>query len=81
MEDASPPGEPYSFGQPCFDTDFKPTYALSECQHQMSINQMASRVIAIVEQFKLTKQGQQMARQAATPPNSILHEYDDDIVR
>jgi hypothetical protein len=79
MEDTPPPGEPNSFGQPKFDANFKPMYALTESQYQLIINQMANLVIAVIEQSKLTRQGQPLAQQAAAHAHGILRDYDEDM--
>ena len=79
MEDAAPSAKPNSFGQDRFDSDFKPMYALTESQYHLIINQMANLVIAVIEQSKLTRHGQQTAQQIAVQAHGILREYDDDM--
>lgn len=79
MEDTPVPGKPDAFGQPRFDANFKPMYALTELQYQLIINQMANLVFANIEQFKQARQGQPKAQQIATHAHEILRDYDDDM--
>ena len=79
MEDAPAPGHEDAFGQSRFDPDFKPMYALTEPQYQLIINQLANLVFATIEQSKLTRKGQQQARQVATQAHDILRDYDEDM--
>jgi hypothetical protein len=79
MEDSPVPGEQDAFGQPRFDPDFKPMYALTEAQYQMIINQMANLVFATIEQFRQSRQEQPKAQQLASVAGQILRNYDDDM--
>jgi hypothetical protein len=78
MEDTPPPGDPDFIAQLAFDVDLQPMYALSEAQYQAIINQMSNLVVAVIEQYRMTRQGS-MAQQIATHAHGILREYDDDV--
>jgi hypothetical protein len=78
MEDTPPPSEPNTFGQPRFDVDLKPMYALTEQQYQAIINQLSNLLFAVIEQSKHASQGQ-LAEQVAHYAYDILQDYDDDV--
>jgi hypothetical protein len=79
MEDTPPPGDPDTFGQPKFNANFKPMYALTEQQYQLIINQLANLVYANIEQFKQSRREQPKAQQLATAASQILYDYDEDM--
>ena len=49
-----------------------------EPQYQAIINQMSNLVVAVIEQYRITKQGS-LAQQIAAHAHGILREYDDDV--
>jgi hypothetical protein len=66
------------FAKQTFDPDFQPLYALTEPQYQAIINQLSNLVIAVIEQYKNSEQGE-LTQQVATHAHGILRDYDDDV--
>jgi hypothetical protein len=75
----NPPQEkPNVFAKQTFDPDLKPLYALTEPQYQVIINQLSNLVIAVIEQYKHSAQGD-LAQQVAIHAHAVLQDYDDDV--
>jgi hypothetical protein len=66
------------FAKQTFDPDLKPLYALTELQYQAIINQLSNLVVAVIEQYKSSEQGE-LAQQVATHAHAVLQDYDEDV--
>jgi hypothetical protein len=77
MEHESPHRSDF-LGQPAFDVDLEPLYALSEAQYQTVINQLSNLVVAIIRHVQQTD-NPEFARLIAGRAQEILLDYDEDV--
>ena len=77
MEHESPHRSDF-LGQPAFDVDLEPLYALSEPQYQAVINQLSNLVVAIIRQVQQAE-NPVFAQLIAECAHEILRDYDEDV--